>query len=72
MRFSDVWRSAVGSLIWHGAETDRPDAGVAPASAGLQARRAFPDDESTIAEDLVREGSEEAEFDTMGASCRER
>jgi arginine decarboxylase len=45
-------------------ETDRPDAGVAPASTGLQARRAFSDDESTIAEDLVREGSEEAEFDT--------
>jgi hypothetical protein len=30
----------------------------------MKAPKVFPDGESTISEDLVREGSEEAEFDT--------
>jgi hypothetical protein len=50
------------------AEDDRPDAGVAPGSAGSRTKRA-PDDESSISENLVREGVEEAEFDTRVRSA---
>jgi hypothetical protein len=46
------------------AEGDRPDAGVAPASTGSRTERIFSDDETLISEELVREGLEEAEFDT--------
>jgi hypothetical protein len=54
-------RETIADLI---AEGDRPDAGVAPASTGRQKTKMPPDDESLIPEKLVREGSEEAEFDT--------
>jgi hypothetical protein len=46
------------------AEGDRPEAGVAPASAGVQAERFELDDEANVTEDLVLEGVEEADFDT--------
>jgi hypothetical protein len=51
------------------AEGDRPDAGVAPGSPGMQRERTSPDDESVVAEKLVREGVEEAEFDTRFRSA---
>jgi hypothetical protein len=51
------------------AEGDRPDAGVAPASRGKQIERTRPDDESLVSEKLVREGVEEAEFDTRVRSA---
>jgi Mg-chelatase subunit ChlI len=51
------------------AESDRPDAGVAPASLGRQKKKTPPDDESVVAEKLVREGVEEAEFDTRVRSA---
>ena len=51
------------------AEGDRPDAGVAPASLGRQKEKTPPDDESAVAEKLVREGVEEAEFDTRVRSA---
>jgi hypothetical protein len=51
------------------AESDRPDAGVAPASLGMQKEKNPPDDESVVAEKLVREGVEEAEFDTRVRSA---
>jgi hypothetical protein len=51
------------------AEGDRPDAGVAPASHGKQKERIPPDDESVVPEKLVREGVEEAEFDTRVRSA---
>jgi hypothetical protein len=54
-------REDAGELI---AEGDRPDAGVAPASLGKQKEKTRPDDESLVPEKLVREGVEEAEFDT--------
>jgi hypothetical protein len=50
-------------------EDDRPDAGVAPASFGKQTERTRPDDESVVPEKLVREGVEEAEFDTRVRSA---
>jgi hypothetical protein len=50
-------------------EGDRPDAGVAPASLGKQKERTRPDDESVVPEKLVREGVEEAEFDTRVRSA---
>jgi hypothetical protein len=51
------------------AEGDRPDAGVAPASFGKQKEKTPSDDESLVAEKLVREGIEEAEFDTRVRSA---
>jgi hypothetical protein len=51
------------------AEGDRPDAGVAPASLGRQKEKTRPDDESLVPEKLVREGVEEAEFDTRVRSA---
>jgi hypothetical protein len=53
-------------------EDDRPEAGVAPASAGTQEKRVPLDDESNIPEDLVREGVEEADFDTRVQSGKPR
>jgi hypothetical protein len=50
-------------------EDDRPDAGVAPASRGRQKEKTRPDDESLVPEKLVREGVEEAEFDTRVRSA---
>jgi hypothetical protein len=52
------------------AEGDRPDAGVAPASLGKQKEKTRPDDESLVPEKLVREGVEEAEFDTRVRSAK--
>ena len=51
------------------AEGDRPDAGVAPTSVGRQKEKMPPDDEVMVAEKLVREGLEEAEFDTRVRSA---
>jgi hypothetical protein len=51
------------------AEGDRPDAGVAPASMGKQKEKVTPEDESLVLEELVREGLEEAEFDTRVRSA---
>ena len=51
------------------AEGDRPDAGVAPASLGKEMEKTTPDDESLVPEKLVREGVEEAEFDTRVRSA---
>jgi hypothetical protein len=51
------------------AEGDRPDAGVAPVSMGKQKEKVTPDDESLVPEELVREGLEEAEFDTRVRSA---
>ena len=51
------------------AEADRPDAGVAPASFGTQKEKIPPDDEPLVSEKLVREGIEEAEFDTRVRSA---
>ena len=51
------------------AEGDRPDAGVAPASLGTEMETTTPDDESLVPEKLVREGVEEAEFDTRVRSA---
>jgi hypothetical protein len=51
------------------AEGDRPDAGVAPASLGMEMETTTPDDESLVPEKLVREGVEEAEFDTRVRSA---
>ena len=53
------------------AEGDRPDAGVAPASKGKQKEKVTPDDESLVPEKLVREGLEEAEFDTRVRSTED-
>ena len=53
------------------SEGDRPDAGVAPSSAGSRAKKVAAEDESLVAEDLVREGIEEAEFDTRVRSAEE-
>jgi hypothetical protein len=50
-------------------EGDRPDAGVAPASLGKRKETTGPDDESVVPEKLVREGVEEAEFDTRVRSA---
>lgn len=55
----------------HFAEGDRPDAGVARVSAGTQMETISPDDESIISEILVREGLEEADFDTGVHSTEE-
>jgi hypothetical protein len=52
------------------AEGDRPDAGVAPSSLGKQKEKTRPDDESLVPEKLVREGVEEAEFDTRVRSAK--
>lgn len=46
------------------AEDDRPDAGVAPVSTGSRTERVPSDEESLVSENLVREGLEEADFDT--------
>jgi hypothetical protein len=51
------------------AEGDRPDADVAPASTGRQKTKMPSDDESLISEKLLREGSEETEFDTRVQSA---
>jgi hypothetical protein len=53
------------------SEGDRPDAGVAPTSTGSRAETVAVEDESLVAEDLVREGIEEAEFDTRLRSAEE-
>jgi hypothetical protein len=53
------------------AEGDRPGAGVAPTSAGTRTETISPDDESIISEILVREGLEEADFDTRVRSTEE-
>ena len=53
------------------AEGDRPGAGVAPTSAGIRTETISPDDESIISEILVREGLEEADFDTRVRSTEE-
>lgn len=53
------------------AEGDRPDAGVAPSSTGFQMNKLPAEDESLVAENLVREGIEEAEFDTRVRSAEE-
>jgi hypothetical protein len=50
-------------------EDDRPDAGVAPSSHGKKKERTRPDDESAVPDKLVREGVEEAEFDTRVRSA---
>ena len=52
-------------------ESDRPDAGVAPASMGRRKEKRGPDDESLVSEKLVREGVEEAEFDTRVRSAED-
>jgi hypothetical protein len=53
------------------AEGDRPDAGVAPSSTGSRMEKVSAEDESFVAENLVREGIEEAEFDTRLRSAEE-
>ena len=53
------------------AEGDRPDAGVAPASLGKRTEKTPPDDESVVPEKLVREGVEEADFDTRFRSAED-
>ena len=53
------------------AEGERPGAGVAPTSEGTRTETISPDDESIISEILVREGLEEADFDTRVRSTEE-
>lgn len=51
-------------------EGDRPDAGVAPSST-VRMNKLPAEDESLVGENLVREGIEEAEFDTRVRSAEE-
>lgn len=52
-------------------EAERPGSSVPPSSSGHQTERLEPDDEETIAEELVQEGIEEADHEVRVRSTEQ-